>query len=236
MSAVRVDVWSDVACPWCWVGKRNLARAASEAGVEVELHWHAFELDPSAPKSLPEGGLSLVQRLAQKYGVSEPQAQQMIDRMTAVGASVGLEFRFERVVPTSTFDAHRLLAWAAGKGKQDALAERLFEAYMHEGERVSDPEVLVRAVEAVGLDADAAQAVLSGDDYSREVRNDRTEASQMGVTGVPFFVFDGKYAAAGAQPPDVLAKVLTRVVEERPVLVTEGEVCGPDGCVLPEPG
>ena len=110
MTTVRVDVWSDVACPWCWVGKRNLAQAATDAGVEVELHWHAFELDPAAPKQLPEQGGTIVERLAEKYGTSAAQAQQMVDRMTGVGASVGLDFRFDRVKPTNTFDAHRLLA------------------------------------------------------------------------------------------------------------------------------
>ena len=136
MTTLRVDVWSDVACPWCWVGKRNLAQAASDAGVSVELRWHAFELDPSAPKTPPENGGSLIQRLAEKYGTTQAQAQQLVDRMTGVGASVGLEFRFDRVKPTNTFDAHRLLAWAATHGKQDALAERLFQDYMHEGQRV----------------------------------------------------------------------------------------------------
>jgi len=234
MNSVRVDVWSDVACPWCWVGKRNLEAAASDAGVELDVHWHAFELDPSAPKEL-HGDVSLVGRLARKYGTNEAQAQQMIDRMRSVGESVGLEFRFERVQPVSTFDAHRLLAWAADSGLQDALKDRLFRAYMNEGSRISDRDVLVEAAAQVGLDAERAGAVLSGDDFAQDVRADEAAAGQMGVSGVPFFVLDGKLGIPGAQPPAKLAELLSRVLSERTEAEPEvsGEVCGPDGCEVP---
>lgn len=231
MSAIRVDVWSDVACPWCWVGKRHLEQAAREAGHELDVHWHAFQLNPGAPKSV-EPNVDYVGKLARKYGVSRDQGQAMIDRMTGVGEGVGLDFRFDRVQPTNTFDAHRLLAWAEESGKQDALKERLFQLYMHEGKSVADRDVLVEAAESVGLDAERANAVLSGNEFASQVRADQGEAARLGVSGVPFFVIDESLAFGGAQPPDVIQKVFERAVEARkPTLVVEeGEACGIDGC------
>ena len=246
MAKLRVDVWSDIACPWCWVGKRNLERAVQDLsdddfGHEVEVVWHAFELDPVAPRALP-GDVDLVQRLADKYGTSRDGAQEMIDRMTRVGEGAGIEFRFDRVRPTNTFDAHRLLEHAASRGKQDALAERLFVAYMHEGRDVADHETLVTLAEEVGLDPDGVQAVLSSDDFTREVRRDEGMAAQLGVSGVPFFAVDGRFAVPGAQPPDVLQQVLRKAAAGLDTELDEGEAhstetsdqdaCGPDGCAV----
>lgn len=234
MAKLHLDVWSDIACPWCWVGKRHLERALADFPHEVEIRWRSFELDPAAPKSLPED-VDLVKRLADKYGTSRAGAQQMIDRMTNVGRDVGLDFRFADVRPTNTFDAHRLLHWALSRGKQGALKEKLMRAYMHEGRNVSDHAVLVELAEAVGLDADAAQAVLSSDDHAADVRNDEALARQIGITGVPFFAVAERYAVPGAQPPDVLRKVLERALADLPETVEEpvqGEVCGPDGCAV----
>ncbi len=235
MSSVRVDVWSDVACPWCWVGKRNLEAAAREAGLELDVRWHAFELDASAPRT-HDPSIPYVDRLARKYGASPAQAQQMVDRMTGVGEGVGIDFRFDRARPVNTFDAHRLLAWAAQSGKQDALKERLFKAYMHEGKLLTDRDVLVDLAADAGLDPEHATAVLSGEDFAREVREDEAAAAELGVTGVPFFVVDGRFAIPGAQPPDAIVRVLARAQEEAEAVEPEtaaGEVCGPDGCAVP---
>lgn len=234
---LRVEVWSDVACPWCWVGKRHLEQAiaaASELG-EVEVISRAFELDPAAPQQ-PEPGLDLVARLARKYGTSMPQAQQMIDRMTQVGAADGLDFRFDRVVPVRTFDAHRLLYWAALQGRQPQLVELLFRAYMHDGRAVSDHDVLVELAAEAGLDPERARATLASDAYTQEVRAEQRRARELGVTGVPFFVVDGRYGISGAQPAAVLRKVLEQARSEQqgePALADEAEACGPDGCELP---
>lgn len=236
MNELHVAIWSDVACPWCWVGKRHLEAAIADLPFPVTVEWRAFELDPSAPRSLPDD-VDYVERLANKYGATREQAQGMIDRMVDVGVSAGLDFRFDRAKPGNTFDAHRLLHWAKGQGagKQDALKERLFAAYMHEGRSVADHGELVELAVAVGLDAEGAQAVLSTDAHAAEVRADEAMAQQIGATGVPLFVIADKYAVPGAQPSEVLRGALQRAWSERPQLETvavEGEVCGPDGCAV----
>lgn len=243
MQALPIDIWSDVACPWCWVGKRNLEAALEQFEHPIKITWHAFELNPGAPKKV-EGEVDYVGRLARKYGVSKAQSQAMIDRMVRVGAEKGLDFRFDRARPTNTFDAHRLLLWAATQGKQHALKERLFLAYMHEGGDVADRDQLVNLAEAVGLDPDRAQALLSSDELTREVREEEAAAHEMGVSGVPFFVLGRRYAIPGAQPADVILGALERAWEEQGERVEletvaeapAGAVCGPDGCRLPEAG
>lgn len=230
METIAIDVWSDIACPWCWVGKRHLEAALEEIDQPVELTWHAFELDPSAPK-VPDRDVDYVARLGKKYGVGTAEAQGMIDRMTKVGASVGLDFRFDRVTPTNTFDAHRLLHWAHGEGVQDALKERLFCAYMSEGANVGDPATLVALAKEVGLDEARAEAILAGDEYRDAVRADERAAQQMGVRGVPCFVLGGRYAVSGAQPPNVLVEALRELGREK--TANDAEVCGPDGCAVP---
>ncbi len=228
---ITVEVWSDIACPWCWVGKRNLEQAAQSLGRPLQVRWRAFELDASAPKEV-DPSVDLVDRLASKYGTSKAGAQQMIDRMTQVGREKGLDFRFDRAKPGNTFDAHRLLAWAVEQGRQTQLKERLFRAYMHEGQCVSDHAVLVQLAEEAGLDAEGAQAVLSGNDFAEEVRGDEAAAAQIGVRGVPFFVVDGRYAVQGAQPPEVLARVIDKATQDGAAdgHPPEGDACGPDGC------
>lgn len=235
----RVEIWSDIACPWCWVGKRNLEAALDSFEGEVELLWRAFELDPSAPEESPEG-VDNVARLARKYRVPREAAQAMIDRMVEVGASRGLEFRFDRLRPSNTFDAHRLLRWATSCGLQGALKEQLFQAYMRDGRQISDHEVLVDLAASVGLDPDRTQAILSSDAHGAEVREDEAIAGQLGITGVPFFVIEGRYALSGAQPPELLLKGLRQAAAEaeqaqaeRSEPAAEGETCGPDGCALP---
>ena len=229
---LRIEVWSDVACPWCWVGKRHLEEALEDSPHEVEVTWRAFELDPSAPRELDDD-VDLVERLAKKYGTTRAGAQQMIDRMTRVGTENGLEFRFDRVKPGNTFDAHRLLHFAARHGKQDAMKERLFRAYMHEGKSVADRGVLIDLAEEVGLDPDAARATLSTDAFTREVRAEEIQARELGVTGVPFFAIAGRYAVAGAQPAALLRQVIERAAEEtdtEPPPEDPNAACGPDGC------
>lgn len=198
----------------------------------VQVTWRAFELDPRAPSRV-DPAVSYAERLAKKYGVAEPQAQQMIDQMTARGAGVGLDFRFDRVQPTNTFSAHRLLAWAHSQGKQDALKERLFLAYMNEGRSVGDHDTLSHLAHEVGLDADEAARVLATEAYAGEVRADQAMAQQLGISGVPFFVLGGRFGISGAQPPEVLVEALTEAGE-----TFEAEAalaCGPEGCEVPPP-
>ncbi|MCA9621518.1 MAG: DsbA family oxidoreductase [Myxococcales bacterium] len=235
--SMRVDVWSDIACPWCYVGKRRLEAALKEAaskgggGGEVEVVWRAFELDPRAPRVYP-GDESYSQRLARKYGTTEEEGAAMCERMTGVAAEEGLRFRFDRIQPGNTFDAHRLLHLARERGKQDALKERLLAAYFEEGEAISDHAVLERLAESVGLDAEEVRETLASDRFATAVRGDEGLAGELGIRGVPFFVVNGRYAVSGAQPAELLARVLTEAVGTEPQSLPEGEACGPDGCAI----
>jgi predicted DsbA family dithiol-disulfide isomerase len=229
-----VDIWSDIACPWCYVGKRRFEAALAEFPHReaVEIRWRAFELDSSAPPER-DHGRSYAQRLAAKYGSTAPEAEQMITRMTDVARGDGLDFRFDRIRPGSTFDAHRVIHLAGVRGRQDVVKERLLRAYMTEGELMSDKETLVRLASEAGLDAEVVRATLASDAFAREVRADEDAARQLGISGVPFFVLGGRYAISGAQPPPVFSGALARawaMLEPPPAVFAEGAMCGPDGC------
>jgi predicted DsbA family dithiol-disulfide isomerase len=229
---LRIDIWSDIACPWCYIGKRHLEAALKDFphADHVELVWRAFELDPSAPKVRDRE--PMVDRIAAKYRLDRASAQAQLDRVAGVGAQDGLELRFDRMQPGNTFDAHRLLHFAHDAGKQDALKERLFRAYMTDGQVISDRDVLAACARDVGLDEAAAREVLAGDRYTREVRGDEALAGKLGITGVPFFVFRGELAVSGAQPASVLRAMLDRAWSEstQQATVADGAACGPDGC------
>jgi predicted DsbA family dithiol-disulfide isomerase len=232
MEKLRIQIWSDIACPWCHVGKRRLEAALARFPHHdaVEITWRAFELDPAAPAV--REAIPYAQRLGQKYGTSTAQAQGMIDRMTEVARADGLDFRFDRARPGNTFDAHRLIHLAADRGLQDAVKERFLRAYLTEGEAIGDPETLARLASEAGLDRDEATAVLRGDAYAAEVRQDEAEASAHGIRAVPFFVI-GRYGVSGAQPAELLLQALHRAWEEQnpsPPAFVEGAACGPDGC------
>jgi len=209
MEPLRIDLWSDVACPWCWVGKRRFERALAdfEERGRVQVRWHAFELDPAAPRELP-GEISYVERLARKYRTSHERAEEMIRTMTDAGAGEGLALRFDRMRPGNTFDAHRVLHLAAEAGLADAAHERLFRAYLGEGEAIGRHDVLERLALEIGLDAADVRAVLASERFSAEVRADEQEAARRGIHGVPCFVLDGRRALSGAQPPEVLLQAL----------------------------
>ena len=234
MKRLSIQVWSDIACPWCYVGKRRLEAALAKFphADAVEIVWRAFELDPSAPP-VRDSDVSYAQRLAGKYGTPLPQAEEMIRRMTEVAAADGLDFHFERIKPGNTFDAHRVLHLAHARGKQDAVKERFLAGYMTEGEPIGDPEALVRMAGEAGLDVDEVRGVLAGDAFAREVRADESEASELGIRGVPFFVLGGRYAISGAQPAEVFEGALARAwseLKDAPEVFAEGAVCGPEGC------
>lgn len=242
---MKVEIWSDVACPWCYIGKRRFEAALERFPHRdhVEVEWKAFELDPGARAGGgADGGSSdYADRLGRKYGTSRQGAQQMLDTMTAAAASEGLDFHFEKAPAINTFDAHRVLHLALEKGVQDAVKERLLLAYFTEGEQVTDSEVLVRLAAEAGLDSDEVRDVLASGRYADEVRSDEAEAAALGISGVPFFVVDRKYGLSGAQPADLLLEVLTRAWSERNPLTmvgapaagaAHGAACGPDGCAV----
>lgn len=235
MKTLRVDVWSDIACPWCYVGKRRLEAALARfaASDAVQVVWRAFELDPAAPR-VRDQGQSYAERLAQKYATPLVQAESMIRNMTELAAREGLSFRFDQIRPGNTFDAHRVLHLALDRGVQDAVKERLLLAYMTEGQAIGLPDVLVRLAAEGGLDADEVRAMLASDDYTREVRADEEKARALCIGGVPFFAIAGRYGVSGAQPAEALLRVLERTwneAQEKLEVMGGGGTCGPDACV-----
>jgi predicted DsbA family dithiol-disulfide isomerase len=210
---LTVEIWSDVVCPWCYIGKRRFetALAAFEHRDEVTVMWRSFELDPEA-KSSVEG--SATERLAAKYGMSVERAEGLHKEMTERAAAEGLEFRFDLAKSGNTFDAHRLIHLAATYGHQAAAKERLMRAYFTEGEAIADPETLVRLMAEVGVGADEARDVMSGDRFAEDVREDEQLAGQLGIQGVPFFVLDRRLGVSGAQPPEALVQALERAWAE----------------------
>ena len=234
MARLHIQIWSDIACPWCWVGKRRLeaALAGFPHRAEVDVTWRAFELDPGAPRVQGEDQ-SYAERLARKYRTSEARAEQMLDQMTATAAADGIEMRFDRIRPGNTFDAHRVLHMAAERGLGDAAKERLLRGYLGEGEAIGEREVLVRLAGEIGLDEEEVRAMLASDGHARAVRADQAEAAALGIHGVPFFVI-GRYGVSGAQPAEVLGQVLERAWAELPAALeiagADGPACGPDGC------
>jgi predicted DsbA family dithiol-disulfide isomerase len=231
---LQLDIWSDIACPWCYIGKRHLEQALAtfDHAAEVEIVWHAFELDPSAPR-VRDSSQSYAERIAKKYGVTPAQGEEMIQRVVGAGARAGLGFRYDQVKSGNTFDAHRLLHWAHELGVQGELKERMLRGYMIEGVAIGEPEALVALAADVGLDAAEARAILAGDRYAKEVRADERRAHELGIGGVPFFVMAGRIGVSGAQPAEVLKAALDKAWAEQPALetVAEGAACGPDGCV-----
>jgi predicted DsbA family dithiol-disulfide isomerase len=203
---VKVEIWSDVVCPWCYIGKRRFERALQQfdrAG-EVEVEWKSFELDPNAPA---HRGPTL-EHLARKYGMSVDDARRMHERMTALAAAEGLEYHLDETQGGNTFDAHRLLQLAKERGLGDAMKERLMLAYFTETQPIGEREVLARLGEELGL-ADAGE-VLDSDQYAAAVRRDEHEARLLGISAVPFFVVDRYYGIEGAQPPEAILETLTR--------------------------
>jgi predicted DsbA family dithiol-disulfide isomerase len=206
---LTVEIWSDVVCPWCYIGKRRFEAALEhfEHADEVTVMWRSFELDPEAPHAA-EG--TATERLAAKYGMSLERAQQLHAEMTERAAADGLEFRFDLARGGNTFDAHRLIHLAATYGHQAAAKERLMRAYFTEGEAIADPETLIRLMADVGVDAEEARDVLVTGRFAEDVREDELLASQLGIQGVPFFVLDRRYGVSGAQPPEALLQALER--------------------------
>lgn len=205
---MRIEVWSDVVCPWCYIGKRRLEAALAKFPNrdQVQIVYRAYELDPEAPRGSSQ---TMVQRLAAKYGGGEANARAMMERVTSVAAQDGLEYHLENTKPENTFDAHRLLAYAATQGKQLQLAEALFKSYFTDGKRLSDHAVLADIAASAGIDRSEALKVLSDPEaFGKQVRDDESRAMSIGIRGVPCAVVDGKYGISGAQPVEAFTEVL----------------------------
>jgi predicted DsbA family dithiol-disulfide isomerase len=234
MAELRIDVWSDIACPWCAVGKRRLERALKEFphAADVNVLWHAFELDPAAPRER-DPTVSHAERIARKYGMTVEQAQGASDRLRETARAEGLTFDFEHIRSGNTFDAHRLIHLGKERSLQGPVAERLMRAYLEEGALMSDHPTLIRLATEAGLDESESSDVLSSDLYAREVRADEARAHELGINAVPCFVFDERFAVSGAQSPHVMLSALHHAWSERErhsEEPAEGAVCGPDSC------
>ncbi|RPF51027.1 DsbA family oxidoreductase [Aquisalibacillus elongatus] len=210
---MKIEIWSDVVCPFCYIGKKRLEHAMEQFdhSDEVQLQFRSFQLDPTAKKNTNE---DIHEMLANKYGMSYEEGKRMNDQMAEQAKEVGLEFNFDDVIPTNTEDAHRLSHFADQQGKMYDMMERLMQAYFTEGKNVGDQDVLAVLAEEVGLNREESLEILETVKYKRDVVNDQQEAGQLGVQGVPFFVFNEKYAVSGAQPTDVFLDVLNKVHEE----------------------
>jgi predicted DsbA family dithiol-disulfide isomerase len=233
---VKIDIWSDIVCPFCYLGKRRLegALAQFEHVDEVEVTWHSFELDRGAE---PVSDVALVDLVAAKYGTSREQAVAQHRSMADAATELGLEFNWEHARYGNTFDAHRVVHLAAEQGLADAAHERLMRAYFTDGLAVGDRDVLVRVAVEIGLEEAAVRAMLESDDYGNHVRSDEATAKMLGIESVPFFVFDRKYGVSGAQPVEVFTQALetawsTRHEVPEPVAVGGGcgGGCGAGGC------
>jgi predicted DsbA family dithiol-disulfide isomerase len=226
-----IEIWSDIACPWCYVGKRRFeaALARFEHRDDVRVTWRSFELDPSAP---PERDGDRAARIAEKYGITVDRAREMEKQMTETAAGEDLDFRFDIQRSGATFDGHRVVHLAAEHGLGDAMKERLLRAYFSEGELMSDHETLIRLATEVGLDPDETRQMLTSDRFAEEVREDERTATAFGISAVPTFVIDRAIGASGAHPPEALLELLNEGWARRapaPV-IAGGEACGPDGC------
>lgn len=243
---IRVDIWSDIACPWCYIGKHRFeagvaAFAEQHPDVQLQLESHSYELAPDTPLDFAGSEIDF---LVKHKGMPSDQVEQMLGQMTEMAASEGLTFDFSKVKHANTARAHRVLHLAKAEGLQLEVQERLFRAYFAEGEDMSDPEALARLGAEVGLDPDAVRAALDNEAYGEAVQRDISRARMLGITGVPFFLLEEQYGVSGAQSADAFAGVLAQVLELKhaaaaaaEAATTDAEAAGADpaGAEAPAP-
>ncbi|WP_234122535.1 DsbA family oxidoreductase [Clostridium hydrogenum] len=210
---MKIEVWSDFVCPFCYIGKRRLEEAVKnfEYKEEVELVFRSFELDKDAKKKYDE---NINEIIAKKYDIPVEEAKSLNDQIVLQAKAVGLNYNFDGLIPTNTFDAHRLLQYAKTKGRANELEERILKAYFVESLDISNYEILAKLAFEVGLDSNEALKILEFNEYGEEVRKDEEKALKLKVSGVPYFVFDNKYAVSGAQPSEVFLEALQKVKKE----------------------
>lgn len=232
---MQVEIWSDVVCPWCYIGKRRFEKALGQLDWkrDVEITWRSFELEPSTPLR-HEGDMA--SRLASKYHISEDQARDTMSNITSLASEEGLDYHLETAKMTNSFDAHRLIKLAGLEGLGTEMKERLLSAYFTEGLDISDHSVLERLGTEVGMNGSEISSMYLSDYMASDVRNDESQAGQLGITGVPFFVFNQKYGISGAQSPDVFLEVLNKMKGELLLTQTRGAAdepaAGGDACSI----
>lgn len=227
---MRVDIWSDVVCPFCYIGKKRLEAAAKESGIELEVHWHSFQLDPEAPVRQE---VSNSERLAQKYGRSVAEVEDMQRNIAAMAKQEGIEFNWEGANSGNTLNAHRIIHLAQSKGLGNEAQEAFFYSYMTQGLPIGERETLEDVAARIGLNPVEVDDLLDSDEFADFVKFDQEVArDQLKVTGVPFFVFDQRIALAGAQPKEVFLQVLEKALEE-PQEQPTADQCSTDACDVP---
>ncbi|MBC7411595.1 MAG: DsbA family oxidoreductase [Bacteroidia bacterium] len=232
---MHIEIWSDVMCPFCYIGKRKFETALAQFKHKDQLliEWKSFQLSPDMKTDTT---INAYQSLAKHKGVSVDEAKNMTNYVTEIASKVGLKFNFDKAITANSFNAHRLGHYAKTFNKQNEVEEKLFSAYFVEGKNIDDVATLVTIGAAVGLDANAVQAMLVSDAYTNEVHQDIYEAQQIGVSGVPFFALNKKYAISGAQESSIILSTLEKAFDEwqkqhvsTPLKVVEGAVCKPNG-------
>ena len=234
---MKVEIWSDIACPWCYIGRRRFEKALNqfEHSDQVEVIWRSYQLDPNAPRDY-EGSVNDL--LVQRYGISREKAETTNARVTGLAALEGLDYHMDRAHPVNSLDAHRLIHLAAQHHLQSEMKERLQKAYFTDGLVVSDPDTLVRLAVEVGLDANETHQMLESNAYIASVAADVQRAQALGCNGVPFFVFDEKYAVSGAQPVELFTSALESTwADSHPVVKLldanrEAGVCNDESCAV----
>lgn len=230
---MKVDIWSDVRCPFCYIGKRKFEKALEKFPHknEIEVNWHSFELDPTLKTNT---AVSAIEHIADIKGISKEQAEGMHTHVTNVAKEIGLDFNFEKSVIANSFNAHRLIQLAKTKGLANEAEEQLFKAHFLEGKNIDDNETLIQIGVSAGLNENDVKDMIASDSFSQEVRQDEMQAQSIGINGVPFFILNNKYAVSGAQSPDVFLQALSQTwseieKEKQPIIITEGESCSADG-------
>lgn len=209
---IKVDIWSDIACPWCFIGKRKFEAGAASSGIPVEVEYHSFELSPDTPVDFEGDEFEF---LAAHKGIPVDTAKRMISRVTDIAESVGLHYDYDALQHTNTVKAHQLLHYAKLRGRQLEMKERLLKAYFEEGRHVGRVQDLADLAAELGFDRDDVIRSLEADEHLADVREDQAVAQDFGIQGVPFFVFDRKYGVSGAQESATFASVLQQIAEER---------------------
>lgn len=240
---MRVDIWSDVVCPFCYIGKKRLEAAAKQAGMELEVHWHSFELDPEAPIRQE---ISNSERLAQKYNRTIAEVEEMQRNIATMAKAEGIEFNWENANSGNTFNAHRVIHLAQSKGLGSEAKEAFFYSYMTQGMPIGERETIEDVASRIGLNPVEVDDLLDSDEYADFVKFDEEVAhDQLKVTGVPFFIFDQRVALAGAQPTDVFVQVLkqaaegvsqaeTQDAENSETEQQDAPICNDDVCDVPK--
>lgn len=226
---MKIEIWSDFVCPFCYIGKRRLELALDKFKYEsdIEIVFRSFELDPNAKKQYKE---SIHEIISKKYSIPLEQAKASNNQLVEQAKELGLNYNFDDLKPTNTFDAHRLVHYAKAEGKMNELTERLLKAYFVDSLNLSDHTILAKLASEVGLDDNKALTILESDKYTTDVRDDEELASNIGVTGVPFFVFNNKYAVSGAQPPELFLEVLEKVKNETLTIESQAIDSNQDTC------